>query len=268
LLLTPVPVPAEEAAASTAARPRITRALAVGLHAAYDHLGIVLLGSLLWFGLAGLLFLGGAGLVSLAVSQQTAGAVLLSMLGGLVAAGIGTGPLTAALIDHARRSITHDEPYWWELLTNVPRLWRRGLALACLHGAVTLVLLVDAAYFLAQEKALWRPVGMLFLYPLLFWWASALLQWPLAVARTEESLWQIVKKSALLLLDNLGYMTVLASVIALITVVCLVTQIGFIFFWAGAIAFLQTTALRELLPKYALLPETVAPTEEFHACEG
>lgn len=251
-----------------AAHPRVLRALALGFRAAYDHLGFVLLSSLLWFGLASLLALGGAGLVSLAVPGRSVGALMLASLGGAVSVAIGTGPVTAAIAWHARRIVTHDDPRWWELLTAIPRLWRRGLSLALVQALVTLVLIVDAGYFLAQEKPLWRPVGMLFLYPLLFWWAGGLLQWPLAVERPEESLWQVIKKSALLLLDNLGYMTVVAVVVALLTALCVVSQFGFVVAWAGLLAFLQTAALRELLPKYGLLTEPAPPTQEMSTCEG
>jgi hypothetical protein len=260
--------PAEDGAAAPAAHPKVTRAVALGFRAAYDHLGFVLLSSLLWFSLASLLALGGAGLVSQVASGWSFGALLLAALGGAVCAAIGTGPLTAAIVWHTRRIVIHDDPHWWELLTAVPHFWRRGLALALVQGLVTLVLILDAGYFLAQEKAMWRPVGMLFLYPLLFWWATTLLQWPLAMERVEESLWQVIKKSALLLLDNLGYMTVLAVVVALLAALCLLTRFGLVLAWAGLLAFLQMAALRELLPKYGWLTQPTTPTKEMSACES
>jgi hypothetical protein len=109
---------------------------------------------------------------------------------------------------------------------------------------------------------------MLFLYPLLFWWISGLLQWPLAMQRVEEPIWQIIKKSALLLIDNLAFVAMLTVILSLLLAVCLVTRIGFVLAWAGVLAFIQTAALLELLPKYGPLPDTPASTKEMTACEG
>ena len=122
---------------------------------------------------------------------------------------------------------------------------------------VTMVLAVDALYFLKQPAAPLRWLGAAFIYPMLFWWSAALLQWPLAAERPAEPLWSVVKKSFLLFLDNLGYVSALTVVVLLLTVLCLAGPIGWIgltLVWAGTLAFIQTAVLRELLPKYGLLP--------------
>jgi hypothetical protein len=262
-----MPLSTEGISAPSAVRPRLLRAVGTGCRAAYDHLGFVLVGSLLWCTLAGLLGLGAAGLISLSIPGRTLGALIVAAVGGTAVATIGTGPLTAAIVHHARRILIRDDPSWWELFSAIPRLWRRGLTLALVQGVVTLVLIVDAGFFLAQEKALWRPVGMLFLYPLLFWWISGLLQWPLAMQRVEEPIWQVIKKSALLLIDNLAFVAMLAVILTLLLAICLVTRIGLVLAWAGVLAFIQTAALLELLPKYGPPPDTPA-TKEMTAYGG
>jgi hypothetical protein len=233
-------------------RPRIGRAIGRGLAGAYEYLGTVLVASMLWIGLAAILGTGGAGLVSLALEGR--GVLLLSLLGGIAAAGIGTGPLTLALFDHVRRLLIHEDPRWWELLAALPSLWRRGLALSGLQVAVTLVLAVDTLFFMSQSSTLLRLVGIGCLYPLLFWCGAALLQWPLAADRTGDSVRVIVKKSLLLFLDNLGFMMVMAVMVIVLTVICLITRFGLVLAWAGTLAFILTAGLRELLPKYDLLP--------------
>ncbi len=242
---------------TTLVRPRVFRALGVGLRAAYDYMGTVLIASALWFGLAALLGAGGSGLLGLAAGKRSPGALLLAGLGGAAAAGIGTGPLTAALFHHVRRLLIHDDPRWWELLSAVPRLWRRGLDLAALQVLVLIVLAVDAFYFLGQSSLLLRVVGVAFLYPLLFWCGAALLQWPLAAERPGDPVTLIVKKSLLLLLDNLGYLVAVTTAVLALSALCFATRIGLTLAWAGVLAFVQTAALRELLPKYGLLaPES------------
>src|SRR6266536_5704445 len=109
--------PAEGApAANMACQPRIFRALGVGLRAAYDCMGTVLIGRLLWISLAALLGAGGTGLVALLVRGRGFGAALLEALAGIAAAGIGTGPLTVGIFHHTRRVLVNDDPDWWDLL--------------------------------------------------------------------------------------------------------------------------------------------------------
>ena len=255
----PEPAPAT----AGAAKPRLARALKRGVRAAYDYLGTVIVSSAVWIGLAVLLGTGGSSLGALATEGRGSAAALFASLGGVAAAGIGTGPLTAALFHHTRRLFLHEDPYWWELATAVGKLWRRGLTLAAVQIAVSLVLLVDGVFFLAQAAPLLRLCGAVFIYPLLFWWGACLLQWPLSVESPEDRLWQVIKKSFLLFLDNLIYMCLFSGAIMLLTFVCVQTTIGrfvLTLAWAGTLAFLQTAAFRELLPKYGLL--TAVPADE------
>jgi uncharacterized membrane protein YesL len=251
-------------AGEEAIRPRVSRALMLGLRGAYDYMGTVVVASIVWIGLALLLGVGGSSLIWQTVRHRGAGSIMLSLLGGLAAAGIGTGPLTAALFEHARRLMSHDDPDWRDLPVSVARLWQRGLGLAGLQVIVSLILLVDALFFLWQRAAPLHWLGAAFIYPILFWWSAALLQWPLAVERPAEPLLQVVKKSFLLILDNLGYAATLAAVVLLLTAFCLAWPIGWIgltLAWAGILAFIQTAALRELLPKYGLLAAPASPPE-------
>jgi uncharacterized membrane protein YesL len=227
--------------------------------AAYDYMGTVLVASALWMGLAALLGAGGTGLLGLIIPGRNAGAAVLGLLSGLGAAMIGTGPVTAALFEHARRLLAHEHPEWWELPKGIARLWRRGLALAGTQTVVSLVLAVDSLFFLRQQASLLRGIGLAFCYPMLTWLSASLLQWPLAAELSTEPLSQVVKKSLLLLLDNLGYVIALTFLVLALTILCVAWPIGWIALalaWAGTLAFLQTAALRELLPKYGLLQPT------------
>src|SRR5204863_3512466 len=116
-----------------AAKPRLLRAVRSGLRAAYDYLGTVLAASALWIAAAVVLGIGGSELMALAAERHREAIPLFSAIGGLLAAGIGTGPLTLALFHHARRLYLHDDPCRWEMGAAVGQLWRRGLALAALQ---------------------------------------------------------------------------------------------------------------------------------------
>jgi hypothetical protein len=247
--------PGKDQAVGVGYQPRIGRALKRGFQSAYDSLGVVLLGSALWIIAAVLLAAGGVGLAGMLVERaRGSGRLLLGLLSGVGMAGVGTGPITAALFDHTRRLMAFDYPAWWEIGTSLARLWQRGLALAGLQVSISLVLAVDALYFLGQNSMLARLGGFLCLYPLLFWVGAALIQWPLAVWRQDDPIRAVVRKSFLLLLDNLGYLFLFSVILAAASYVCWRTVIGLVLAWAGLAAFLQTAALRELLPKYELLP--------------
>src|SRR4051794_34733925 len=92
--------PGSSAAAGPPLKPRLLRALRSGLRAAYDYLGTVLVASAVWIAAAVVLGTGGSELMALAAQRHRAALPLLSAIGGVVAAGIGTGPLTVALFEH------------------------------------------------------------------------------------------------------------------------------------------------------------------------
>jgi uncharacterized membrane protein YesL len=235
--------------------PRAGRALRRGCGGASDYVGTVLVSSVVWICLAALLGAGGIGLVGRVIVGRGTGSLLLATLGGAAAAGIGTGPVTLALFDHVRLLLVHEDVPWWRWLSGVAEVWQRGLTLAAVQVAVGLILTVDALYFIGQASRLMHLIGIAFLYPLFFWLGAVLIQWPLAVERPAEPLLLILKKSLLLFLDNLGYMTLIGGTVAAITVLCVsVRMVGLVLAWAGTLAFVQTAALRELLPKYDLLP--------------
>jgi hypothetical protein len=248
------------------AKPRLWKALMDGLRSAYDSLGTVLIASVVWTIAAVLLGLGATGLASLALEgHRSAG--LFAALGGAIAAGVGTGPLTVALFHHVRRLVTQDDPSWCEIWSAVGRLWRRGLTLAAIQIGATVVMCVDGAFFLSQRSTMLRLCGIAFVYPLLFWWGACLLQWPLAVERPDDAPWLVIKKSFLLVLDNLTYCCLFGSTVLLITLACVSTQLGtvaLVLAWAGTLAFLQTAIFRELLRKYTFTGEPVPKETEPH----
>src|SRR5262249_49430583 len=151
---------------------------------------------------------------------------LISAVGGVIAAGVGTGPLTAALFEHVRRLYVHDDPCWWEMALAVGRLWQRGLSLAALQVFASVGMVVDGIFFLSQRWPVLRLCGAGFVYPLLFCWGACLLQWPLAVERPCDSLWLLVKKSFLLFLDNLTYSCLFGASVLLVTFLGFKTRIG------------------------------------------
>jgi uncharacterized membrane protein len=120
------------------------------------------------------------------------------------------------------------------------------------------MLVTDVFFFSAQPAPGLKLIGILFLYPLLFWLLALPYQWPL-LAEQRQGAWPAIKKSALLVLDNPGFVLLHAVVAALFSVACLAAMVGVPLLWVGTLAFLHTEATRALLRKYGVLPPEPDP---------
>ena len=80
-----------------------------------------------------------------------------------------------------------------------------------------------------------------------------LYQWPLLVEQ-EIPTRRIVRKSALLALDNAPFTLALFALAGVLTAALWFSVVGAVLLWAGVLAMLTTQATRELLRKYDVLP--------------
>ena len=90
-------------------------------------------------------------------------------------------------------------------------------------------------------------------YLALFWLAMILYQWPLLAEQSIPTR-QIIRKSALLVLDNAPFTLGVLALVAVLTVALWFSVVGAVLLWAGVLAMLTTQATRELLRKYDVLP--------------
>jgi hypothetical protein len=176
------------------------------------------------------------------------------------------GPLLAGVYRLVRSIVGREDPALTDLFREARRHALPGLALAASQVIVGQVLLVDMLFFLSLPAPMFRWLGLLFFYPLIFWGLTVQYQWPLLaeVGETERPVraaLTAVKKSALLVLDNLLFSLGLGVCGLLFTLICGLTAVGAVLLWAGSLAFLYTVALRELLRKYGLLPPEAVPEE-------
>jgi hypothetical protein len=261
----------------TESRPHrvpIARALFRGVREAYDYLGIVMAISALVAVIALPL---ASGVIAADLAGQALGgdrpARSTRAPGGTTLFGLGAiltllGPLLAGCFGLVRQIVAREDPGFADLFREARRRWRSGLAMGAVQSGVALVLIVDLVFFATLPIAGLRLVSVLFGYALIFWGLMALYQWPLLVddeagGGAPPRVRSVVRKSALLVLDNLPLSLALGLVALLFTIGCLLTGVGFVLLWAGTLAFLQTVALRELWRKYGLLaPEPDIIPEE------
>ncbi len=250
----------------SAGRARPLRALFQALRGVYDHLGVSLLASFGWVFVAASLLLGwrevmvGTGLLA------GRGIPLLPVAGGvtaLVAAWVLLmGPLTAGVYRYARNAAASAEPELLDLLWGFRSALRRAMGLSFTQLVVTSVLAADCLFLAAQRSVALMVLGVVFGYLSLYWLLAGLYQWPL-LAELEIGVLAVLRKSALLVLDNLVFTVVIGLFAIILTIVCWGFLLPALILWPATMAFLQTYALRALLRRYGLLPpEPVFDPEE------
>lgn len=245
-------------------RARIGIGLRLGLRDTYDYLGSVLVMSFLFAVLASAAMVGGQGLgVTLFRSLPGLLPLVLTLLAAFTGLVLVGGPLAAGLFRFARKTAAREEPDLFDLLWGFRCAPGRSLALAAVQVYGALLLAGNAYFYIAQGTLPLVILGASMGYLVLFWVAMALYQWPL-LAEQEISVGRVVKKSALLVLDNLPYTLALLAVVLVLTLVLWISVIGAVLLWSGALAMLTTQATRELLRKYDVLPPdpTLDPISE------
>lgn len=267
----PVATPEPAVGAPRSGRARLGLALRLGGRDTYDHLGALILVSVIWSVLAGLGLAGGHALsVVLFGGGSSRFAVLLSVLCagmGLVAVG---SPVTAGVFRYTRQATARLEPELFDLAWGFRGGFGRAVGLGSLQALGAVVLAGNCYFYLLQCWPVLVVVGAVFGYLLGFWLLACLYQWPLLIEQ-DLSPPAAIKKSALLVLDNFPYTLGLGVLVALLTALCWATVLGGVVLWTGAAAMFLTQATRELLRKYGVLgpdPTLDPMAEETHEFDG
>lgn len=234
-------------------RARLGLALRLGARDTYDYLGTGLLLSAATVLLDGMALIGGRAAGS-ALFSRLPGLlpqllILLSAAGGLVLVG---GPVQAGLFRYARNAAARLEPEIADFLWGFRHAFGRSVRLAALQAGTALALLGNAWFYSAIHGAGWIVLSLVFLYLFLFWSVVTLYQWPL-LAETKDPVRVIVRKSALLVLDNFPYTLLLAAATVVGQGLLWATGVGGVLLGPHALAQFLTQATRELFRRYGVL---------------
>jgi uncharacterized membrane protein YesL len=245
---------AEGAAGAPRGRAKLGLAVRLGFRDTYDHLGMVLLISAGFVVAATLAVLGGQllGLVLFGGLPGYLPALLSVLLAGMAWALV-AGPLAGGIFHYCRNAANRQEPEIFDLSWGFRRAMGRSVALAFLQFLIAVLLVSNCYFYLSQRQAVLVVFGATFGYGLLFWLMMCLYQWPL-MAEQEIRTRAVIRKSALLVLDNSFYTAGLALLVLALSAVLWMTMIGGALLWAGSLAMIATQATRELLRKYGALP--------------
>lgn len=266
----PAPGDPDNPPVATRSRAKLGIALKLGFRDTYDYLGsLVLAGSIASFvtgaavvgahGLALQAFLRLPGFLPLLVSVFVA-ALALILIGG---------PLSGGLFRFAHKAAARKEPELFDFAWGFRAGFTPSLKLASVQVIGTLALAGNCAFYLAQHNLPLMALGASFGYLLVFWCAAMLYQWPLLLEGADVK--TTLRKSALLVLDNLPFTLGILLVALVLVMLCGISVIGIVLLLPGAMAMLTTQGTRELLRKYGLLPPdpTLDPiAEETHDSGG
>lgn len=248
------PAPATVSPEALTYRPCLRLALRLALRDCWDHLGVLLLASLLTP-----LLVSSAVAAGVWAASSLAGGLpgqlpfLASLLLAQLCVALVLGPLAGGLFRYCRNAAARSEPELLDLLWGIRDAPGLCLRLALLQGYVLLLLGLNCAFYFTWRSLPGYLLGMLTLYGLLFWLVTSLYHWPF-VAQGETRVRQIVRKSALLVLDNGLYSLGLALAWVFLAALLWMIVLPGALLWGGCSAMLATQAGRELLRKYGVLP--------------
>jgi uncharacterized membrane protein YesL len=235
-------------------RARVLLALRLALRDTYDHLGMVLLISLVGGLLASAGTLGGQAMGRAAFARLPGDLPgLMSIVSAMAGLALIGGPWAAGVFRYSRNAATRREPELFDLLWGFREALGRAVRLAGIQLGIGLVLAFNVVFHLSQPHPVWVVVGAVFAYLLFFWALACQYQWPLLVEQ-ELPPRRAVVKSALLVLDNPGYTIVLGLATLVLSSLLWATVLGGFLLWGGLLGMLWTQGTRELLRKYGALP--------------
>jgi hypothetical protein len=233
----------------------LARSLKMAFWVTYDHLGKLILASLIWVmpvALAG--FLGWAAFYTGDTGTQLVVGVPALVLGF----GIILPVLSAGLAHMVKELIDTRDGSLGTLFSGVRLYWRRAASLGCVYAVVS-VCLVTSAWFYAtklRDTAPWLGYGIagLAVWCLLFTLLTGVLVIPTLVQK-KASVAETLKLTALLVLDNPLFAMGLAFQVVAVTALALVVAPVFFFLYGAMVLAMVTSAYEMLARKYAALDQ-------------
>lgn len=239
------------------------RALRKGFRDAYDHLGYVVAASFFTFIIASLVFS-----LGWAVYRVIPSAVALLLF---IPAVMAIWLWTAGILYYVNKSVFNEHPSIRDTLHGIKVLLLPAILLFIVDFVITTILIGDAYFFFrmaaARKTIAFSMAGVFFASIALIWLMMLQYHLPLLVAQLKmESgprVGVILRKSFLLLADNLIFTLGLFVVIIAFTALCILPRfIGIVVLYPGVVAFLLTHALRELFIKYGIVEEEPEVVED------
>ena len=231
----------------------LARSLKMAFWVTYDHLGKLIVASLIWVmpvALAG--FLGWAALSTGDTATQVVAGIPALVLGF----GVFLPVLSAGLAHMIKELIDTRDGSLGAFFVGIRLYWRRAAALGCVYAAVSACLVTSAWFYATKLRgtAPWLGYGIagLAVWCLLFTLLTALLVIP-ALVQKKGSAAETLKLTALLVLDNPFFTMGLALQVIAVTAMAMVVAPVFFFLYGAVVLAMVSSAYEMLARKYAAL---------------
>lgn len=231
--------------------PGLMKTLKKWIGDSYDSLGLVLMCSFVWFGA----FLAAMTLI-VGIGKHTSWPVVFGMVAALLV--FVMAPLTAGAFVLAKKIVTRDDPSIMDLFHGLREYLVPAWTLGFWQLFITALIAVNAWFYLRMPSIVWKSLGVLVIYTLIVWALSATYHYPVLIEQRPGT-FKILKRSFLLVLDNVAFTLGVFFAIILLTCFTTFTLIGLPILFMGMLSILQTRALRALFVKY----ELIAPEREY-----
>lgn len=219
----------------------------------YDYLGMTMVISSIWF-LIGFM---PAALTFLVLVQVPA---INSFILFVLASSLLLGPFTAATYSMASSMIQGEQVEIRDYLPKLRMHYKRSAQVTAAMLGILAILVVDLVFFMNSGNAWMQYLSVLWVYFIVFWGLVA--QYAYAVlVRQDRRVWDVIKVSALLALDNVVASLIVGVTSALVIVICLWMRVPLLLFLAGTLAFLHCTAFEAVVAKYGQSSGPVGPSE-------
>ncbi len=218
------------------------RIVARGFGGAYDYAGSTMVVSTLWFFLG--LF---PALLAFLVLVQVPAINSILIFGAICV--VLLGPLTAAVYSVCDEILRGEEVKYREYFSHLARHYKKAALVTAVMGVILGILVIDVLFFLQLGNRIMQFVGVIWMYLILFW--LMMLQYVYSlIVRKGPSVWETLKMSALLALDNVVATFVVLFFVLLTAVASYFLRVPMMLFMIGTIGFIHAAAYSELIRKY------------------
>jgi len=206
----------------------------------YDFIGIVVLASALFF------FIGLSPVVLILVFGIQIPAVIAAAFIALI---FTLGPALGGSSHMLYLAVQGEDVLIRDFFRGMFRFYWRSLAMALVAGLFLLVLVIDFVFFFNNPNSFFRVLSGIWVYFFLFWGTVMNFTFPVLIQQ-DDSVFSAIKKSGLIVLDNMVFSLLLLFGVLIVTVLSVFLTAAMMLVWAGIVGLVQHYALLEILEKY------------------
>lgn len=206
----------------------------------YEYIGMLMLSNAVWFVIA---FFPMLVITFLRVEN------VVLFFTALVVTPIIFGPATAGIHYIINKLVHREETAIVDFKIGFRKYFGRSLGLVLLNAFILAVLVADLVFSINHPNTIIRFSSGIWLYFIIFWYILIQYIFPLLVQQ-DIGVITIMKRAALLAMDNMLFSIFMALVNFIILVASLILAAPVLLFLMGLTAFVQNYALVEVMKKY------------------